>query len=260
MIVFAHVPKTAGTSITSVLMRFLARAAGVTPAQMLLYGVRIPYTDLEPLDRLPGDIRLLTGHFRAPHYEKLLLIDPFIVASARDPFERFCSGLEHVHRLRRSDEFPAKPEMLEKSGQLLDELAAARGERAGTRAALARYRHVEQRGSRRNLVHDDRFVAKARIESTEVDRLCTALAAAVPEQPDLLTILRDVNQQNVWPKVYFDDFTEPQLAVLRECFEESFADEVRLTASFRREIRSLFEPDLWQTFLNALLLPAAVAA
>ena len=45
MIVFAHVPKTAGTSITGVLMRFLT-SVGVPASQMLLYGVRIPYTNL----------------------------------------------------------------------------------------------------------------------------------------------------------------------------------------------------------------------
>jgi hypothetical protein len=260
MIVFAHVPKTAGTSVTGVLMRFLVRAAAATPSQMLLYGVRIPYTDLAPLERLPGDIRLVTGHFRAPHYEKLMPLDPFIVASTRDPFERFCSGLEHVQRLLSTDEFPAKPEMLEKSGRLLDELIEARSQRDGTLAALVRYRNFEQRGSRRNLVHEGRFVAKARIESTEIDRLCQMLAAAVPGQPDLLPLLRSVNRQNVWPRVFFNAFTDSDLAVLQECFTEIFADEVRLTAAFRQEIRSVFEPDLWQTFIDGLLQPVAAAA
>lgn len=259
MIVFAHVPKTAGTSITGVLMRFLT-AAGVPASQMLLYGVRVPYTDLEPLDHLPGEVRLLTGHFRAPHYEKLLRIDPFIVASTRDPFERFCSGLEHIQRLLTTDKYYALPEMLAKGSRLLDELSQARGDRSATMDALVRYRRVEQRGSRRYLMHDDRLVAKARIESTEVDQLCESLAAARPEVPDLLDVLRGVNQQNVWPKTYFVSFQEHEIATIRECFEEVFAEEVQITATFRRDVRSLFEPDLWQTFIDGLLRPAAVAA
>ena len=259
MIVFAHVPKTAGTSITGVLMRFLT-AAGVPASQMLLYGVRVPYTNLEPLEHLPGDIRLLTGHFRRPHFEKLLRIDPFIVASTRDAFERFCSGLEHIQRLLSTDEYYALPEMLAKGSRLLDELSEARGDRAATLDALVRYRNVEQRGSRRYLMHDDQLVAKARIESTEVDRLCESLAAARPEVPDLLEVLRGVNQQNVWPKSYFVTFQEHEIATIRECFDVVFAEEVEITATFRREIRSLFEPDLWQTFIDGLLRPTAVAA
>lgn len=255
MLVFAHVSKTAGTSMTAVLMRFLTTIQ-VPASQMLLYGVRVPYTDLAPLEGLPGDIRLLSGHFRASHYEKLLPIDPFIVASTRDPFERFCSGLEHIQRLRSSDEFYAQPEMLEKDSRLLDELTAARGDRAGVLAALMRYREVEQRGSKRYLMHDERFVAKARIESTEVDRLCEGLAAATPEVPDMLAILRSVNQQNIWPKCYFDSYCPDHLQLLRCCFEECFADEVEITAAFRQEIRSVFERDLWQTFLDRLLPPA----
>ena len=258
MIVFAHVPKTAGTSITGVLMRYLT-AVGVPPAEMLLYGVRIPYADLEPLEHLPGQIRLLTGHFRKPHYEKLLPIDPFIVASTRDPFERFCSGLEHTQRLLGSDEFYAKPEMLEKGGRLLNALSVARGDRTATRAALMQYRQVEQRGSRRYLVHDDRFVAKARIESTEVDRLCHQLASTTPDIPDMLEKLRGVNQQNIWPKQYFVDFHEAEIQVIRSCFEECFEDEVALTTQFRQEIRSVFEPDLWQTFVDGLRPPLPTA-
>lgn len=254
MLVFAHVPKTAGTSMTGVLMRFLT-AIQVPASQMLLYGVRVPYADLEPLEDLPRDVRLLSGHFRAPHYEKLLPIDPFIVASTRDPFERFCSGLEHIQRLRSSDEFYALPEMLEKGGRLLDELSAARGDRDGVLAALMRYREVERRGSKRYLMHDERFVAKARIESTEVDRLCEGLAAATPQVPEMLATLRSVNQQNIWPKCYFDSYSPEHLQLLRSCFEECFADEVEITAAFRREIRSVFEPELWQTFLARLLPP-----
>lgn len=259
MIVFAHVPKTAGTSITGVLMRFLT-SVGVPASQMLLYGVRIPYTNLEPLGQLPGEVRLLSGHFRGPHYEELLRIDPFIVASTRDPFERFCSGLEHTQRLLGSEEFYAKPEMLEKGGRLLNELSAARGDHSATRAALLRYREVEQRGSRRYLVHEDRFVAKARIESTDVDRLCQGLADTTPQIPDLLATLRSVNQQNIWPKQYFVTFSETENEVIRSCFEECFEDEVAITAAFRREIRSVFEPDLWKTFTDGLLGPAAVTA
>lgn len=252
MIVFAHVPKTAGTSITGVLMRFLS-AVGVPPSQLLLYGVRIPYTDLTPLEQLPGEARLLSGHFRAPHYEKILTIDPFIVASTRDPFERFCSGLEHIQRLRSSDEFYALPEMLAKGGRLLDKLSEARGDRPGVLAALMRYREVERRGSKRYLMHNEQFVAKARIESTEVDRLCEGLAAATPEIPDMLATLRSVNQQNIWPKCYFDSYRPEHLQLLRCCFEECFPDEVQITADFRREIPSVFEPDLWQTVLDKLL-------
>jgi hypothetical protein len=35
---------------------------------------------------------------------------------------------------------------------------------------------------------------------------------------------------------------------------------VAITAAFRREIRSVFEPDLWKTFIDGLLRPATVTA
>ena len=68
-IVFSHVPKTGGTSITAVLMQFLT-ACGVSAEQMLLYGTRIPYADLAPLDQLPGDIRFVKHEPRTLAYIK----------------------------------------------------------------------------------------------------------------------------------------------------------------------------------------------
>jgi len=258
MLVFAHVPKTGGTSITAILLRFLT-ACGASPESVLLYGTMIPYSDLAPLDQLPGRIQFLAGHFREPHYDKLLPHKPFVIASARDPFERFCSGLEHFERLRQAGETTLH--RYQRTSRLLEDLAASRGNRQATCEAILRYQREADpyRGLRRILLYQDRFVADARIESTEIDRLCRMLATQSPKRVIDCETLRGVSRQNVWPQLFFNRFCVADRALLRECFDECFGDTNELVRAFRDQTPSLFAPAIWQLCCQRLGLQEPVA-
>ena len=250
-IVFSHVPKTGGTSITAVLMQFLT-ACGVSAEQMLLYGTRIPYADLAPLDQLPGDIRFVAGHFRGFHYEKLLPHRPFVVVSIRDPFASFCSGLEHFARLRCSG--ITELHGFDRTNQLLEGLTQSRGSRQGTCEALMR---CQQRieipaGLREMLLYRDDAVADAVIDSAEIEQLCRMLATRAPKTVIDFETLEGVSHQNVWPRVFFDRFMPSELDVLRESFEDCFGDTIELVQAVREKTPSLFSPDCWQAFCKHL--------
>jgi hypothetical protein len=254
MIVFSHVPKTAGTSITSVIVEYLNLVHGPGRDDCLLYGREIPYDHLEPLEPVSPRVRFLSGHFRAPHYERLLAQTPFVFASFRDPFPRFCSGLEHVHRLITGG-LPGKPEMLANGGRLLEALHRHRSDSRTILAAMREFRSVEvqPRGSRRILCHDGRLVAHARIESMELQRLCQKLAATTEDPAEALPRLMRVSKENIWPAGFFSTFTPTDMETLHGCFQECFADEVELGELFRRDVPSLFEDAPWARLLEGLL-------
>lgn len=254
MIVFSHVPKTAGTSITSVIVAFLNLVHGPGRDDCLLYGRELPYDCLDPLERVSPQVRFLSGHFRGPHYERLLAQKPFVFASFRDPFPRFCSGLEHVNRLIEGG-LPAKPEMLANGGRFLEAMRMHRGEPRAILAAMREFRSVEvqRRGSRRILCHGGRLVAHARIESTEVQRLCQALADATDAPAETLPHLTRFSEQNIWPTTFFSTYTAADMQVVHDCFQECFADEVEIGALFRRDVPSLFEAEPWACLLEGLL-------
>lgn len=252
MIVFAHVPKTAGTSITSVIVSFLRDVVGATPSQWMLFGREIPYDRTDLLERLPAEVRFLSGHFRGPHYEQLLSQRPMVFASIRDPFERFCSGLEHVHRLLEGD-LPASAEMLSKGRAFLDEINRDRRDSDGIERAMRAFRKKDGPSlGRRILAYDNRLVAHARIESTEVRTLCERLADASPAPETTLATLLSVSRENVWPAGWFADYSADDLDVLRKTFTVVFADELELVRLFREEVPSLFEAGPWECFLSQL--------
>jgi hypothetical protein len=253
MIVFAHVPKTAGTSITSVIVSFLRDVVGATASQWMLFGREIPYDRTDLLERLPSEVRFLSGHFRGPHYEQLLPQRPFVFASMRDPFERFCSGLEHVHRLLEGG-LPASPEMLSKGRWFLDEINRDRRDGVRIEQAMRSYRKNEgpSLGRRRILAYGNRLVAHAKIESTEVRTLCERLADASPKRDTTLAMLLAVSRENVWPAGWFADYSAEDLTALEEAFATVFSDELELVRLFREEVPSLFEADPWECFLSRL--------
>lgn len=254
MIVFSHVPKTAGTSITSVIVAFLRDIAGATADQWMLFGREIPYGRTDLLERVPPRVRFLSGHFRGPHYEQLLPQQPFVFASMRDPFERFCSGLEHVHRLLEGD-LPASAEMLSKGRHFLDEINHDRRDTARIEQAMRTYRKNEgpSLGRRRILAYGNRIVAHARIESTEVRMLCERLAATALSGHDALASLVAVSRENIWPAGWFADYTPEDFATLRTVFDIVFADELDLVKLFRTEVPSLFDETPWACFIAGLL-------
>lgn len=254
MIVFAHVPKTAGTSITSVIVAFLRDVAGATADQWMLFGREIPYGRTDLLERVPSQVRFLSGHFRGPHYEQLLSQQPFVFASMRDPFERFCSGLEHVHRLLEGN-LPASAEMLAKGRHFLDDINHDRGNAARIEQAMRAYRKNEgpSLGRRRILAYGNRLVAHARIESTDVRKLCERLAHLAPSQQDTLASLMAVSRENIWPAGWFADYSSDDLATLRAVFDIVFEDELELVHLFRSEVPSLFDDIPWNYFVSGLL-------
>lgn len=254
MIVFSHVPKTAGTSITSVIVAFLRDVAGATADQWMLFGREIPYVRTDLLERVPPQVRFLSGHFRGPHYEQLLPQQPFVFASMRDPFERFCSGLEHVHRLLEGN-LPASTEMLSKGRHFLDEINHDRRDAVRIEQAMRAYRKNEgpSLGRRRILAYGNRLVAHARIESTDVLTLCERLAASAPSPDGALASLRAVSRENIWPAGWFADYSPEDLATLRAAFDIVFADEHDLARLFREEVPSLFDDRPWACFTGGLL-------
>lgn len=264
MIVFAHVPKTAGTSITSVIVAFLRDVAGATADQWMLFGREIPYGRTDLLERVPPRVRFLSGHFRGPHYEQLLSQQPFVFASMRDPFERFCSGLEHVHRLLEGN-LPASAEMLSKGRLFLDDINHDRRDAARIEQAMRAYRKNEgpSLGRRRILAYGNRLVAHARIESTDVKKLCERLAHLSPSPDATLASLIAVSQENIWPAGWFADYSPDDLATLRGVFNIVFADELELVNLFRTQVPSLFDDIPWDCFVAGLLhglLPHALWA
>jgi len=258
MLVFAHVPKTGGTSITAILLRFLT-ACGVPAENVLLYGTMIPYTDLAPLKQLPGSIRFLAGHFREPHYEQLLPHQPFVLVSSREPFGRFCSGIEHFERVRRDGVRNLVD--FERTSALMAGLERCRGSRQGICEVLLRYQQAAEsnRALRRILLYQNRFVADARIESTEIEQLCEMLATQTPKTVIDFATLKGVSHQNVWPRIFFNRFTSSEHDLLRECFEECFRDTIELLQEFHAQTPSLFTPEHWERFCQQLCPPDTAA-
>lgn len=253
MIVFAHVPKTAGTSITSVIVAFLRNVAGMTAENWLLYGREIPYDRVDLLEHPPKDLRFLSGHFRGPHYEHLLPRRPFVFASIRDPFERFCSGLEHVHRLIEGG-LPASEEMLSKGRAFLDEIDRDRRDEARIATAMRTFRKKDGPSlGRRILAYGERLVAHARIESTDVRQLCERLADASEDRDAVLASLIAVSNENIWPAEWFADYSTDDLRSLRNAFEVVFSDELALVRLFREEVPSLFDATPWDRFIGRLM-------
>ncbi len=258
-VVFSHVPQTGGTSITAILMQFLT-ACGVTAEQMLLYGTAIPDTNLAPLDKLPGRVRFVAGHFRGFHYEKLLPHRPFVLVSIRDPFASFCSGLEHFARLRCTG--ITELHGFDRTNQLLEGLTQSRGSRQGTCEAL---RRCQQRieipeGLRNMLLYRDEAVADAVIDSAEIKQLCQMLATQTPKIVIDFETLEGVSHQNVWPRVFFDRFTRSELDVLQESFEDCFGSTIELVRAVREKTPSLFSPECWPSFCKHLCHEQAVAS
>ena len=253
-LVFAHLPKTAGTSVTAVLAKYL-QANGFSDAACLLYGTKIPYDDLRPLEQLPGSVRMVAGHFSSAHYDKLLPHRPFVLSSHRDPFERFCSWLEHVHRFV-NEKSEGEREALSSSLQLLHECRKAGTDRVAMRDALRRY-HDSSEGSGRHphhiLMHQQEFVADARIDPSEIKRLVEYLAALSSKPRTTLRELQGVMRKNIWKRAYFQHFNAQQSQLLHDSFTVCFADEISLSHEFCRQVPSLFAKDVWPQFAEALL-------
>ena len=254
MIIFAHVPKTAGTSVTKILTTSLQQA-GVSEQQILLYGEQIPYEDLSPLQGSLDGVRLVAGHLSQEHYEQLLPHKPFVLASNRDPFERFCSWVEHVHRFTKESAID-QSESLTNSLSLLRALMTAEPNHAEIFAALEHYKMSAEASGRAPwhvVMHKQNFIADARIESADVDQFAEKLPRVIPAMVSNGRHLRSITRQNVWPSEVFAGWTPEQEKVLRECFGECFAEEIAWVQDFRQTVPSVFQDDVWDCFVSRLL-------
>lgn len=89
MLYFLHIPKTAGTTLTSILDRRFA-AADICPTKMWHKLLKIPRSEL-------ASYRLIRGHFY--HYvHQVLPQEPVTVTFLRDPVERALSHYAHIVR------------------------------------------------------------------------------------------------------------------------------------------------------------------
>lgn len=254
VLVFGHLPKSAGTSVTAMLIAYLEQIVGVNPSHWLQYGAAIPYEDLRPLRQLAGRVRLVTGHFGPDHYQLLLRNDAFVLVSIRDPFERFLSVLEHEQRDASACPSNAAVEAIERYQRLragIEGIQSGRGDAAAMRGALEALRG-DYISVSQFLRFAGRNVAQAWIGTDQVDEFRTRLAATAPDPVAADAILGRHARENVFAKRLFQDFSPGEQQLLRTAFEEVFADECDLLHSVERDAPNLFTTAAWAAFLGCL--------
>lgn len=259
-LVFSHVPKTGGTSVTRILATYLREVVGAPPAAVLQYGVRVPYSDLRPLRMLHRQVRLVAGHFGLDHLQLLLREDPFVLVTLRDPFERMLSILDHEYRvgvIEKPDDTDKRKEYAAHMVRLIEGLQAASN--ADTiRGLLAEFRQVSI-PTVDFVTYAGNCVATARLESTEIDAFGRRLEGVGGDEAGRLGL--GAVRENTSPTRLFADRDPTFLGLLRGCFEEVFADECSYVAHLRASVPSVFDDGLWERMLSALWRrPPAVAA
>lgn len=253
-LVIGHVPKTAGSSITSVICGYMHRVIGLPVASTLLYGHVIPYTDLRPLRQLPPFVRLVAGHFGRDHYQLLLRTDPFILATLRDPFDRWLSTLEHEHRDAVACPVDADPVVRERYDRIvsaIDRIIVDHTDMQAIRAALQDLRH-DYVPAAQYLTYTGQAIPHAWIDSSEVGRLCERLAATADDPVSVRNELEGLSRVNIFPGRLFQAFDSAARDRLRKCFHDIYSDEVSLTHDIRQRTPNLFAEDAWATFMESL--------
>lgn len=253
-LVIGHVPKTAGSSITNVICGYMHRVIGLPVASTLLYGHMVPYTDLRPLRQPPPFLRLVAGHFGRDHYQLLLRTDPFIVATIRDPFERLLSTLEHEHRdalACPADADAAIRDRYERIVSVIDRITVGRTDKPAIQATLVDLRN-DYISAADYLIYTGQTLPHAWIDSSEVARLCTELAATTDDPDSTRSYLEGLSRVNIFPAKLFQGFDSADRARLRECYLDVFSDEVALIEDIRQRTPSLFVDDAWTTFMECL--------
>ena len=250
-LVFTHVPKTGGTSVTKILSTYLREVIKAPPQAVLQYGVRVPYSDLRPLRMLHRQVRLVSGHFGLDHLQLLLREDPFVLVTVREPFERLLSILDHEYRvgvIDRSGDTAERQAHAANMVRLIDGLRTT----ASTdtmRELLTEVRQVSI-PTVDYVSYSGNCVATARLENCDIDAFGRKLEGTLGEaaSPLGLTGVRE----NTSPSRLFADADPDLLVRLREVFEEVFADECQYVAHLRASVPSVLDDGLWERMLSAL--------
>ncbi len=250
-LVFTHIPKTGGTSVTKILATYLREVIKAPPAAVLQYGVRVPYADLRPLRMLHRQVRLASGHFGFDHLQLLLREDPFVLVTVRDPFERLISILDHEYRVG----VVVKPEETEeRKAYAANMVRLISGLEEQASIDTMRQLLTELRGVSIPTVdyvtYAGNCVATARLENSEIDAFGKRLEgeAGVAGSPLGLGGVRE----NTSPAKLFAGRDSEFLERLRGAFEEVFAEECAYVATLRASVPSVFEDGLWERMLSAL--------
>lgn len=250
-LVFTHIPKTGGTSVTKILATYLHEVVKAPPAAVLQYGVRVPYADLRPLRMLHRQVRLASGHFGFDHLQLLLRDDPFVLVTVRDPFERLLSILDHEYRVSvvvSPQETEERKAYAAKMVQLVEGLLKTADPDA-LQALLTELRSVSI-PTVDYVTYAGNCVATARLENSEIDAFGKKLENTLGEQGASLGLT--AVRENTSPSRLFADRDAAFLAVFRGAFEEIFADECNYVAQLRATVPSVFDEGLWERMLSAI--------
>lgn len=250
-LVFTHVPKTGGTSVTKILSTYLREVIKAPAQAVLQYGVRVPYSDLRPLRMLHRQVRLASGHFGLDHLQLLLREDPFVLVTVREPFERLLSILDHEYRvgvIDRSGDTAERQAHAANMVRLIDGLRTTASVET-MRELLTGVRQVSI-PTVDYVSYSGNCVATARLENSDIDAFGKKLEGTLGEaaSPLGLTGVRE----NTSPSRLFADADPDLLARLREVFEEVFADECQYVAHLRATVPSVLDDGLWERMLSAL--------
>ncbi len=258
-LVFAHIPKTGGTSVTKILSTYLLDVVQAPAGAVLRYGVQVPYSDLRPLRMLHRQVRFAGGHWGFDQLQLLLREDPFVLTTVRDPFERLFSILDHEYRVGvdvAEGESEQRKAYAAKMVKLIDGLRAATS-REQMRDLLLELRDVSI-PTVDYVTYAGNCVATARLECTEIDAFGRKLEGIESSEGGLG--LGNV-RENTSPSRILADRDEVFFTTLRAAFEEVFEAECAYVAHLRAAVPSVFDDGVWERMLSALWRrPPAMAA
>ena len=265
MFVFAHLPKTGGTSITAVIIEFLKQSK-VADSQIIRYGVDVPYSDLSPLNNLPGRVRFISGHLNPTHYKKIMPCRPFVLASYRNLRERMKSWFEHVDRdpdgfahvyyPRETDNVERYTSPLVPTWEFLEECKLAGTSCSLMSRAMEKYKKLGGFSTflvQNIQVYQNQNVANAHIAINQIEDLVERLAFEHSQPSRLFHQLRNYSRENIHPAKYFTELDDGQEEVFDTCFNSCFRKELLEENKFCKNIPSVFEKEVWKAFSKTLI-------